>query len=122
MNGTSEQIIIAAAVIVLLGIWVMLKIYFLPDVKKMKYDTGELRKKKYIYKRKMAGHVKEVFYYRSGKLNKIKHLFNGKQHGETKIFYEDGTPYIECTYNEGSLSGEYKIYDVDGSMMETRNY
>jgi hypothetical protein len=45
-------------------------------------------------------------------------IINGKLDGEYKEWWENGQPYIHCTYKNGELEGEYKMFYENGQLGE----
>lgn len=83
-----------------------------------KYDDGKKRRIYFIKDGEKNGI--EKIYYRSSKLNKIKKYEHGCLDGLMVIYYENGEKYIEANYLNDNLIGEYRIYEDDGKIKETR--
>jgi antitoxin component YwqK of YwqJK toxin-antitoxin module len=85
------------------------------------YKSKEL---KHIYfEIEKIGKVKdETFFYRNGKINKIKTWKNGILEGQTITFYPTGEKYIESNYSNGKLNGPYTVFSKSGSVLESFNY
>ncbi len=85
-----------------------------------KYDSGEVRRK---YRKKNGRRVgKETAFYRDGCINRVKQYKLGKVHGQAITFYPSGKKYIEAHYEDGALAGDYRVFEEDGTVKETRRY
>lgn len=85
-----------------------------------RYDTGEIRHKYFAIRGRKIG-IEKV-YFRSGKLNKIKHYRNGILQGESVTFYESGAKYIVTSYVKGEQQYPYAIYEENGALKELRQF
>jgi hypothetical protein len=61
---------------------------------------------------------KDVIYYKSGKVNKIKNWENGVLQGECTTYYPNGKKYITSNYSLGKLNGDYMVFDKKQKLME----
>jgi len=111
-------IILTLAIIVILsgGLYFFLR----PKKVEEKYDSGEIRKIYHLNKKGKNG--VEKTYYRSGKLNQEKHFKDGVAHGLAVTVYESGEKYIERKYNHGELTGDYRVFEKDGTLKEAKTY
>jgi antitoxin component YwqK of YwqJK toxin-antitoxin module len=107
-------VVITACVITLIVI-------SMPKAKREFYKTGELKCLYYLKKDKKIG--KEIIYYRTGEINKVKNWNKkGELYGESIVFYRTGKKYIVLNYRNNKLDGEYTVYNEDGSVLESHNY
>jgi antitoxin component YwqK of YwqJK toxin-antitoxin module len=107
-------------------LWIISKFINKPQKREEYYDTGELKRvfyeKKWKKKEEFKKEGKEITYYRSGEINKIKILKRGKQEGETIVYYKTGEKYILSYYTQDALDGEYTIYEKNGTIIESHTY
>lgn len=54
-------------------------------------------------------------YYPSGKIKTIKRFKDGKLHGISEAWYEDGTPWSRTTYKNNKMIGDYFSNYPDGT-------
>lgn len=116
--------------IVSLGITIFILIGYVLYVyknkeKQQKIFWGDNRKSlrnTYFLDEKQQKKGEELFYYRSGALNKKRNWVNGKLKGIETIYYETGKIYIQKNYKNGLLEGDYIVFSSEGKVLEKYIY
>ena len=83
----------------------------------------------YCYERAISGNMKDgklhgesKIFYENGKLKCVSNYKDGKQQGESKGFYENGKLQCVSNYKDGKLHGERKEFYENGELDFVENY
>ena len=94
-------------------------LYYLLSPKKITiYWDNKKKRSRYSINKENKKHGVEKFYFRDGKLNKIRTWEKGILQGTETIYYESKKVYIEKNFLNGFLHGEYIVYDTNGELLK----
>lgn len=58
-------------------------------------------------------------YFPDGTVRSRSSYLDGKLHGSTEVFHENGSPYYVGQYNMGKAVGEWRFFDPQGNQIRT---
>ena len=58
-------------------------------------------------------------YFPDGTMRSRSSYMNGKLHGPTEVFHENGSAYYVGQYNMGNAVGEWRFFDPQGNLIRT---
>ena len=86
------------------------------------YDEDKKQIKRIYYTHKKMKCGEERIFYPTGELNKVQNWQNDVKNGKFTVFYKSGRGYISGAYLDGKYSGDYIVYDMDGSILKQIQY
>lgn len=118
---------IIAVVIVLVAVCVAL--YFTVFRRKKVYeefyeDSNSLKRSSTLVKcgQEYLKDGEERVFYPTGELNKTITWVKGKKNGPFTVFYKSGEKYINGSYANDSLVGDYYVFDKEGKVIKSFKY
>lgn len=89
---------------------------------KTEYYNDKKVKRIYDWSPKIGFVGKDTYYFRNESKNKVQKWSKNKLEGEAITYYQTGEVYIKSNYFEGSLHGDYIVYNQDGSRVTQYKY
>lgn len=62
------------------------------------------------------------YYYENGNLQSEATYVAGREEGDYRVFRENGVPYYIGKYSNGVRTGTWEVYDMEGNLVQQKEY